>query len=189
MQFFKKLKNTYRQKNILSHCGCPAVDNRIYVQIAQLIACNDEKVVKEVKSCISDTQAYFFSHTEQYAQRCITTSDSSDTIIWLGLVDILIKSGYATELDWKEENSVFTYSLLDLKPTKLYNLKINKNLPEENDIPEWCSLVNDEWKPQEICVAYLDIGSDSYVIFPCTYDALHSLKNLSEQSGHLIDKL
>ncbi len=89
---------------------------------------------------------------------------SSDDYMWLAMVDLLISSGYAFEIDWKEDFETakeYTEKLL-----KKNNVFFQFNLDDEEDLEaeEFFKLMNEELKENtEFQLCNLDIDSDSYV--------------------------
>ncbi|WP_160323650.1 DUF6630 family protein [Defluviitalea phaphyphila] len=107
---------------------------------------------------------------------------------WISLVSILEKNNYVCERDWKDEKEDFIYFVENLVGMKKYNVHIDPDWLNEDDfIPQWCQILDDKWKSQGVCMADFDIGSDSYVLFPCKTADLKLLQDYAAQIGERID--
>lgn len=101
------------------------------------------------------------SHYLQHSGRMLTKSDD---YLWLGLIDVLIKYGYAFEIDWKDDYETAQELLngIFIKNNLEYELKLD--LEEDTELNAFFSLVNEELEKQGNYRIYsLDINSDSYV--------------------------
>lgn len=62
-------------------------------------------------------------------------------------VDILMNYGYVCECDWKETKEEFLFQISALKGMRSLMLNIkNKWLDEKQDIPVWCTVLDEKWK-------------------------------------------
>lgn len=155
-------------------------ENPIY-KIAAEISDQDGAVLKEVCECLSDTQKYFMENEEDYEERSVTYDEGEEVVQWLGMVDILIKNNYVCERDYKDELEDFLYFVQELKGIKSNDLTLEEDwFDEDADITDWCSIIDGKWASQGMCIAAIDIDSDSYVIFPCK---INVLQNLQEYAG------
>lgn len=141
-------------------------------KIGNLISGGDEKVLQELKECSAEPLEYFKKHREQYEERGLSAEEDAaecDEVYlqWLGMADCLLANNYVCELDWKCEKEDFLYFFSALKGMETYGMSIEADwFDEEGSIDEWCGIIDEKWKTKEMCVAALDIDSDSYVIFP-----------------------
>lgn len=159
------------------------------IEIAKIISNNNVDVINEVTECVSNPIKYFQFHKERYGDRCIDNADDIDTIIWIGMVDILINNNYVCERDYKDELEDFTYFMNDLKTMKENNIKITEDLLNQDDdsIPEWCEYLEQKNVMKDFVIAGIDIDSDSYIMFVCLIPVLDKLKILAESINHRID--
>ena len=108
---------------------------------------------------------------------------------WLGMVDILIKNNYVCERDYKDELEDFLYFVQELKGIKSNDLTLEEDWFEENaDITDWCSIIDSKWASEGMCIAAIDIDSDSYVIFPCKINVLQNLQEYAEETEFGIER-
>ncbi|MDE7417142.1 MAG: hypothetical protein K2N44_12745 [Lachnospiraceae bacterium] len=161
-------------------------DNPIY-KIAAEISNNDGSVLEEVSECLSNTEKYFSEHEEEYEERNVTYDDGKEVVQWLGMVDILQKSNYVCERDYKDELEDFLYFMQELKVVKDNHLPLEEDwFDEEEEITDWCGIIDSKWVSQDMCVAAIDIGSDSYVMFICNINVLHKLLQYAEETEYRI---
>ncbi len=114
--------------------------------------------------------------------------DDEEEATWIALVDILEENGYVCERDWKDELEEFVYFLGNLKGIKTRELSVNKEwFLEDDDVGEWCKILGEKWKEKGVCVAAIDIDSDSYVLFPYEVEKMDGLCDLAEQLERRID--
>lgn len=160
------------------------------LEIARIVSDNDKNVMGEVSECINDIESYFSSHYEEFEDRDIVDfeDEDEDTLIWLGIVNILDKNSYVCERDWKDAKEDFIYFLEELKGIKKNSLEIDEDLLDEDDsVTQWCDILDKEWQKRGFCVSAFDIESDSYVLFPCKLTDLEKLQELAEQIDQRID--
>ena len=156
------------------------------LEIAKLISSGDEAVLKDVSACTEDPAGWFTAHQDRYGERCILSPDDPKLIQWLGLVDILEEHGWVCERDWKDELEDFSYFVQNLHGFQKLGLELEPDwLDEDEDIPAWCGVLTEKW--EGVCVAAIDIDSDSYVLFPATAPQFDELQKLAEEIGHCID--
>lgn len=75
-----------------------------------------------------------------------------------------------------------------MKETKAQNLPLNAEwLNENGDISEWSAVIDTKWEQFGMCLAAIDIESDSYVLFPCKIDTLQELEALAKAISERID--
>ena len=154
-------------------------------EIAQIISGGDEAVLQEVAACAQDPKGWFESHQERYGERSVDSSDDPDLVQWLGLVDILEAHSWVCERDWKDELEDFLYFLQQLKGCQALQLTLDPDwFDEDDDISTWCGILSENW--EGVCVAAIDIDSDSYVLFPVAFPQLAQLQKLAEEIGHRI---
>ena len=143
--------------------------------------------MEEVAACAADTAGFFAAHRERYEERCMDEDRDPRDIRWIGLVDILEAHNHVCERDWKDEKPDFLYFLQHLRGMERLGLTVQEDwLDEDGDIPAWCEVIAERWKPQGCRVGTIGIDSDSYVLFPCQCDELERLSALAAQLGQCI---
>lgn len=158
------------------------------IKIAGIISGEDDIVMKEAAECVASPEMFFKKHIEKYQERGIEVMVDSSQIQWLGLVDILDKYHYVCERDWSDEKEDFFYFVRQLKGMNRYQLPLEEEwLEEDGDVAEWCTVLDEKWEGKRVCMAALDIESDSYVLFPCKLEELEELGGYGEEIGHRID--
>ena len=155
------------------------------LEIAKLISSGDETVLKDVTACTEDPANWFTAHQDRYGERGVDSASDPDLIQWLGLVDILEEYGWVCERDWKDELEDFLFFLQNLKGYQALQLTLDPDwFDEDDDISAWCGILSEKW--EGVCVAAIDIDSDSYVLFPVAFPQLAQLQKLAEEIGHRI---
>lgn len=177
-----------------------AQEHPIY-KLAAEISHNDEEILKDISACICETKKYFKEHRE-YEWRGMENFDDYEEseVRWIGMVDVLFEGNYVYECDYKykEELEDFliqlgglngSFYILERRNGRRYNtLPLEEDwFDEEDDISTWCAIIDEKWAEYQMCVGGIDIGRDSYVIFPCALDSLAKLQKYAEQSGYSID--
>ena len=145
----------------------------------------DEDTAERLNRCISDPRAYYKDHAGSYAERSVPSDADDDTIIWIGMVDILIEQGIMFEFDWKAEREDFVYGMQEIIPDGA--LSIDEDcLEEEADITEWLKVLCREWSGQGFVTAGMDIDSDSYCVLIIAENVFHRLVEEAGRTGHRI---
>lgn len=158
--------------------------------IAAIISGNDGSVLEKVKDCLRDTESYFKEYADTFFERGIEKFDELPLreLQRIAIVDILEENLYMCERDWKDELDDFLYFVGELKGTKRQTLPLKMEwFNDDGDISEWSAIIDDEWKSFGMCLAGIDIESDSYVLFPCKIDKLSELETLAKTVSYRID--
>ncbi len=158
--------------------------------ITAIISENDSSVLEKVKGCLRDTKSYFKEYTDTFSERGIEKFDDLPLreLQRIAVVDILAENLYVCERDWKDELDDFLYFVGELKGTKEHTLPLKPKWFDRNgDISEWSAIIDDEWKSFGMCLAGIDIESDSYVLFPCKIDKWNELEALAKAVSYRID--
>ncbi len=159
--------------------------------ISSAISAGDRSVMEEMKKCLEDTESYFQEHAERFEERGIDDLEEAEgiqEIQWLSMVDALEENGYVCERDWEDELEDFLYFIEGLKGVSSNGLTIEAEwFDEEEGITQWCQVLDKKWEEAGICVAAIDIDSDSYVLFPYTSGKLEELSKLAEGAEGRID--
>lgn len=166
----------------------PRSDGAVLTQLAQLISCGDEAVLREIEHCTGDPRSWFESHRSQYEERGVDTADDLKLVEWLGLVDSLAAHGWVCERDWKDELEDFLFFLQTLKGYQSLQLPLDPAwFTADGDIPAWCDILAAKWAARGVRVAAMDIDSDSYVLFPVLTAQLPALQKLASEIGRQIE--
>ncbi len=155
-------------------------------EIARIISSGDETVLRDITACTENPASWFTAHQDRYRERSVLSPNDPEAIQWLGLVDILEEHGWVCERDWKDELEDFSYFLQNLHGFQKLGLELDPDwLDEDEDISAWCGALTEQW--EGVCVAAIDIDSDSYVLFPTSTAQLADLQRLAGEIGHRID--
>ncbi len=161
---------------------------KLLIEIARIVTRGSENIMSEIADCISDTKTYFYRHIERFQERGINEFDDKSFIQWISLVDILEKTQYVFECDWKEEKEGFVYGIQSLFFVELDHLPAEETwFDETEDVTMWCMILDDKWRKQGIGIYAFDIDSDSYVLFPCKTQEFSKLRAYAKQLGFRID--
>lgn len=177
------LFDIFKNENVKKANEEKDIDFRNCIEIAKIISNNDEGITKEMEDCIANPISYFNKYESDYEERGILDFDDKDIIVWIGLVDCLLKNNYVCELDWKDGLSEFIYFMSNLKNSVKFDEEI---LNENGKIVDWCTKLDEELQKQNLCVGGIDIDSDSYVLFICDNEKLKKLNQLSMNISHKI---
>ena len=92
------------------------------------------------------------------------------------------RTGFVCERDFEDELRDFVRSVRRLKRVKRASLPLRKSwFDEDEDIPAWCAEADEKWEPRGMCLAAIDIDSDSYVLFVCGKTELALLESLAQR--------
>lgn len=155
-----------------------------YNEISGLLT-NNQEALSKLAGCFDVPRIYFDENAERYEERSIER-DAEKEIVWIAIVEELIESGDAIEIDWKEEVEEFAVQMKALAEKNHLKLRTDW-FCEENDIPAWCQILDEKWEEQGFCVGAMDIDSDSYVLFICKIEALEKLKALGKKVNQRFD--
>jgi hypothetical protein len=102
--------------------------------------------------------------------------------LWLAMVDLLIESGHAFEIDWKEDYSIAKNQTEILLGNKNASVEIEKDedlytLEAESFFP----LLNKKIEKSGYQLLNLDIDSDSYVSILVNCECINSLLSLDHR--------
>lgn len=176
--FGKKKENSNAQEHSL-------------IRIAKEISENATEVIKEIESCLEDTEAYFENYIDRFEERGIEELEDVDEIEelqWLAMVDALEERDYVCECDWSQELEDFLYLLGKLKRVETEDLQLDSAwFNEDGDVAGWCEVLDEKWKGLGFVVAAIDIDSDSYILFPCRTAQLKVLSEWAEAIDGRID--
>ena len=154
--------------------------------ITDIIAPGDDLVEYFMADLTSNPMKFFDESHYELEERSVQREDE-DSVIWLGMVEVLLEQGYACELDYKESLDEFVASVKSLKGAERLGLSMDEAwFDPEKDVPDWCKTLDDQWKGNGCCMGFIDIDSDSYVIFPCTLSELDDLQEIASDIDHWI---
>ncbi|MDR6546471.1 hypothetical protein J2810_002530 [Chryseobacterium rhizosphaerae] len=133
-----------------------------------------ENYVKILKSFVSDPIDYqkvekefdnLHDLPDKYIEHSNRLISKSDDFLWIGMVDLLIKYGYAFEVDWKEDCEVAEELLSKLFAKHNIQYTSDITINQDMELDEYFSLVNKELIKQGSYRVYaMEIASDSYVV-------------------------
>lgn len=161
------------------------VDVDAYKQLVELLP-GHEVFLPKIEACLASPQEYYKAHEAAFNAREIDDSAIDDDIVWQAIADEMCASGYAVELDLKEEKEEFVRQMNVLAAPHAVEVK-QEWLADDGDVPAWCAVVDEKWAQQELCIAAFDIDSGSYVLFVCAAKTLERLIELSDDFCFGID--
>lgn len=163
-------------------------ENDALTEIFKLISESDADVLNQAKSCISYPRTYADTHADDFLQRGIDVKQAKDSELkWIGCTDILIKYGYAQEIDYDCEPDDFLFLFEKLKTIKDMNVGLSEIAFSENeDVNSWCEQIDRYFKKQKMCVGAIDIDSDSYIVFLTETETLDRLSDLAQSVSRRI---
>ena len=178
MGLFSKLK---------SHGG-NSDNDEIYTEIFRTITDNDCKAMEEISECISAVKIYANENPGFYDSHNVNTSTGGEYMLkWMGCIDIAIKNGFAVEVKDDNDFDGFYEKIGGLKFVQKRN-----NLPDEDSIyldyslSSWVKNIDFCWSKSGMCMGGIDLGDETFVIFPCTLEQITKLSSLAEKSGRKI---
>ena len=176
-----------RYFEMLKKCGENAMlEKKPLLEIGMCISQEDEAVKVAFEQCLSNMDAYFEEHVEDFEDRGFDEDELEEVeeqeLQWIALADSLINHVYCCELDWKCDKEEFADCVNELQGMEVYDLTLEEDwLDEDADVTEWCAVLDEKWQEKGVCIAALDIDSDSYVIFPILESELDKLMELAEK--------
>ena len=176
MSFLDKFKNNDKKSKQNEHIIA-------YQKMIELLDV-DGDTTDQLNRCINDPRAYYEETAENYQERDVDSDADDDTIIWLGIVDILIEQGKMFEFDYSVELEDFIYGIQEINENDL--VFDENHLDEDSDIVGWFQVLYNEWSSLGVVIAGMDIDSDSYCVLIITRDAFDALVIEAEKTGHKI---
>lgn len=165
-------------------------DSKYFLRLARLLTNGDMSVLRDMDFADSRSASKFFhSHKQDFAERGINTMSDfaaydSGKIWLLGLVDILIKHGYACELDWKENIEEFVWAVSQLFAVRAMDLPVdNFGFFEDDDVESWLAKLNETWQTHDFRLLQIDIESDSFVLVPCPLYILDEVMDCAAEAN------
>ncbi|STC99657.1 DUF6630 family protein [Chryseobacterium carnipullorum] len=108
--------------------------------------------------------------------------DLTDDYLWLAMVDILIESGYAFEIDWKEDYSTAKNQTEILLKNKSVSIDIEKDQDLYHlEAGSFFPLLNEKIEKSGYQLLNLDIDSDSYVSILVNDESINKLLSLDDR--------
>ncbi|MCM1184134.1 MAG: hypothetical protein NC337_12250 [Roseburia sp.] len=155
-----------------------------YQRIVELLDTDDDTTAL-LNRCISEPRAYYDDNAQLYAERGISSAVDEDTIMWIGMVDILTEKGMLFEFDWSVELGDFIYGMQEINRNE--ELSIDETgLDEDSHIVEWLTVLNRAWSGQGFVIAGMDIVSDSFCVLIVRESIFHKLAAEADKIGHRI---
>ncbi|SFB68072.1 DUF6630 family protein [Ruminococcus albus] len=166
-----------------------ADNSKIIAEIFRTICKDKENIAAQIAECTSSPKDYAVKNAAPYSERGISPDDTdTDTLMWIGCVDILINNAYAAELDFSCELEDLIFNLGKLDSVADENVNFDENdLSADDDITIWLDKLDEQLKDRKLCIGGIDIDSDSYVIFLTDIQTLEKLKDSAGSIGHRID--
>lgn len=142
--------------------------------------------------------------------------DSLEDLIWLGMADCLAAHGYAAAVEWNATAAEFGWGISSLRSFKQLELPLDEKFLneesslesddfasgdddddeydyereeesfEEQDVPYWCKCLDSQWFDEDACLGQIDAGTDAYVLFITSPDALEELEDLADKINRRI---
>lgn len=177
MGLWDKIKGTGRESKRNSQAEA-------YQNMVELLAV-DADTAEKLNELFQHPQEYYDANAASYEERGVDSGADDDTIIWLGIVDVLIAQGKMYEFDYSVELEDFVYGIKEI--TVNDTLSFDEScLDEDSDITEWLEMLYNEWIVSGVVVAGMDIDSDSYCVFITGQDTFDRLVSAAEKTGHTI---
>lgn len=158
------------------------MDNRILIEVGKIISRESIEVVTQLEKALNDIEGYLRENRELgYEIEKIYDKRELRVIKLSILANILEKSNYLIYLDWKCELEDF--QMLDKVIEKTMDKKMvdifrEINFDEDDDITIWSEEFDKHFEKLEILLASFDLDSDSYAIFPITYENFKNIENM-----------
>lgn len=159
-----------------------SMDNRILIEVGKIISRESIEVVIQLEKALNDIEGYLRENRELgYEIERIYDKRELRVIKLNILANILEKSNYLIYLDWKCELEDF--QMLDKVIEKTMDKKMvdifrEINFDEDDDITLWSEEFDKHFEKLEILLASFDLDSDSYAIFPITYENFKNIENM-----------
>ncbi len=166
------------------------MDSKI-LKIAEILSNNCLEILVELSKCIENTEQYYKENRTKYQIfkniGGIITGEDYNCIQWIVLVESLVKQTIAAAFDWKCEFEDFSYFIKKVSDKKKQKFPFCKAWFQEDDsIEEWCVLLNGKWKSKGLCLAQLEMESDTYTILLLLLDDYKQVKKLACDIGQNI---
>ena len=158
-----------------------------YEKLIDLLELNP-KVTITLKKCVHNPYAYYRRHKKYYEERGFEDEEDIDEeeIIWIGIVDTLIKNKMVFEFDWKTDLETFRYGMGIL--CEKFGLTIeDQELNEKDNLTVWAKILNERFLEKGYVIAAMDIESDSYCVFLTTKSKYDQLVDAADEAEHRID--
>lgn len=161
-------------------------------EFCELLAGDNAKLYSELTNCALDPITYYENHEDDFLERGIDEyeieEEGEEGIRLIGIVDILLGNEWAVELDWKCSLEDFVYFLEGMTIVKRNDLPVNaEEFEEDKNVAAWCKVLDEKWKDEDMCMAGIDIESDSYVIFPYSAHNMSKLVDCGRKCNIRVD--
>lgn len=162
--------------------------HRYLIEIGQIISHNDREVTRELEKILGNFKEYLKNDpllTYSNIENMELTEKIELKLLALAL--LLNEKGYLCYLDWKCELEDFNMIYDVMKKIGLDEKIEEEAFDEDDDITVWCEEFDKIYGDRDIFVGGIDLNSDSYSIFPVSYENLKKLKELGEKIQMKID--
>jgi hypothetical protein len=172
----KKGKNTLSENDMAYHTIC------------SVITSDEPAAMEEVGECLTSGKLYATKHPEGFENRDVNTATASDfTLKWLGITDILIRRKFACEVSEDTSFDDFYDKFGALNTVRERGIMPGDDeIYLDYDIKSWLVCIDRKWQRLGMYVGAIDIGGESFVLFPCTAEQFSILKKQAEKAGRRI---
>lgn len=190
--FHKKNKNIINDQKSDERTASEQDIGEICLKIAEIISKNDTSVISELKEGFANPLAYVAKYHKHLSELFMLDEFEMEGYVrdkWWLMTDVLELYDYVCKRDWKDELEDFLFFLSDTKRAKLEQTRLYElGLPfsENDDIPKWSSLIDNELTNRNLTVGNIDTESDEYTLFLCTTDELELLQKYAQSINHKI---
>ena len=171
---FSKNKNTYADSFSLS-----------LTAVFGVLCHSDDRVMREIRDCLLNTELYFAEHQEQFDKRDIVYSFGGEKWIQLiSAVDAMEACGYAVELDSKATSKDFVAALDKILAVNNIEFSLkNLQFVHERTITDWTAQFNEYAGQSGITIYSIDIDSENFVLGAAQLADYAEAANIGAMSG------
>lgn len=162
------------------------------IEIGNIISKGDKKVVSQLNEIFSNFKNYIMINKEfEFLIKDMENISIKEELFlkFYTLSNVLEKNGYLCCLDWKcelEDFKMISGLLEKFTDDKICRLD-SINFDEDDDITTWCEIFDEKFKNKNILIAGFDLNSDSYTVFPISYEDFEKIQNLIGDTDLRID--
>lgn len=141
------------------------------IKLTSLITLDDVEVLKNLKNRISDPKSYLKNNKDDLEIYWINDESTDDEIKEIAFIESLKEGDYLFSFDWGVSLNGIVSQLEKSKLVKEYNLNLDSEFINENDLAgDIFEQLDENWREDGFTLAGFNINNDSYEVFICKED-------------------
>ncbi|GAB6977197.1 DUF6630 family protein [Prevotella falsenii] len=171
--WFSKSNSIKADKPSVPRLPLPATKEEL-IKLAKHITGENKEIMEVVLRCLENPKTFCQMEIKAVPEQLYDYQDllfdwheekeDNDTNLQ-GIVMLFAigNANFIASFDWKDDLETFLWKMRNLRCLQQHHLPIDdSSLPADGDIPQWCLLLNEQWKSIGFQIVFIDTDSDEY---------------------------